>query len=256
LDREEPRIKRGRWALSKNLEEEFQSELAQRRRRSQSKQERLRSLWVQWKLFLGFLLASGILFGAASIIGYTVLNPSGRPKAQVSPKPSSPKPSLTPVETPLTGVVTTYGEVAPENSGGIKIYVRPPEEGDRSKLGKDCPPVVSGQTMADRKNHHFIKILDWETQKTVQTLFVRSGGTVTAYLPVGAYKLRFASGEIWYGEQHYFGDGTFYGEMADKINPAEPVKFAIAQPGNFWDVGFYSCLTGNSRNKPLSAEEF
>jgi hypothetical protein len=239
--------------LSKKLEKEFQSELAQRRR-TQSQWEKVRSHWVQWQPLLGFLLVAGALFGVASTIGYTVLNPSSRPKVQSF---SSPKPSLPPMPTPLTGMVmATHEGITPENSGGIKIYVRPPGESDQSKLGKDCPPVVSGQTIADRKNHYFVKIIDWETQKTVQTLFVRSGGTVTAYLPIGAYKLRFASGETWYGEQHYFGDGTFYGEMADKINPAQPVKFEIAQPGAFWDVGFYSCLTGNSKNKPLSPEEF
>ena len=72
--------------------------------------------------------------------------------------------------------------------------------------------------------HYFVTLADWETGAPVQTIFVRSGQTVSVDVPLGSYELRYAAGETWLGEDKLFGEATVYSK-ADK-------RFDFVRQGN------------------------
>ena len=47
--------------------------------------------------------------------------------------------------------------------------------------------------------------------------FINRGSTFSIELPLGSYKLKFASGEKWYGMQFLFGPRTSYSYIPDKM---------------------------------------
>ena len=68
------------------------------------------------------------------------------------------------------------------------------------------------------------KLTDWETGAPVQTIFIRAGQTAETTVPLGSYRLRYAAGETWLGEEKLFGDATIYSQ-ADK-------RFDFERQGN------------------------
>jgi hypothetical protein len=237
--------------MPRNLEQQFKSELIQRQQQAkQTKREDARSPWHQWRLILGYLTGTAVIVLLATNGLFNLTNPRS-PIANVPDNLKS-DPALTPVPLPTTGMLTQSWSQAltGENSGELKIYARPPEAVDQSKLGENCPA-----TSVAHKTHYLIKVVEWETGKVVQTLFVRSGEKAVVKLPIGRYKIRFAAGETWYGDQNLFGRSTRYGEFTEKSD-ARPVKFDLSKPGAGWEMGFYSCLTGNMQNKTISPEDF
>lgn len=70
-------------------------------------------------------------------------------------------------------------------------------------------------TTRDSGNHYFVKIVDWYTSKIICTVFIWSGQSVSLDVPLGSYKLKYATGEKWYGTEFLFGPETAY-SVADK----------------------------------------
>jgi hypothetical protein len=58
--------------------------------------------------------------------------------------------------------------------------------------------------------NYYAKLVDWTSNTPVALFFIRSGEVLSIRVPLGDYALRFASGEIWYGEQFRFGPDTAY----------------------------------------------
>lgn len=65
--------------------------------------------------------------------------------------------------------------------------------------------------------NYVMKIVDWYSGEFVATYFIKSGGTLSIEVPLGVYKLKFASGEKWYGLKHLFGPTTVYSYVPDKL---------------------------------------
>ena len=103
---------------------------------------------------------------------------------------------------------------------------------------------------------------DWQTEKisriiyfegdAVATLFIRKGYRSAEFLmPLGSYRLRYAAGEQWYGEQIVFGSEAVYAEADD--------DFVFSE-----DAGDYSGYTvdlvmqegGNLSTQLISADQF
>ncbi|NOY35561.1 MAG: hypothetical protein GXP44_01410, partial [bacterium] len=69
--------------------------------------------------------------------------------------------------------------------------------------------------------HHFIKVTDWNTGKVIKTIFIHAGKSIETKLPIGTYEIKYASGEIWYGEKYLFGPKTIYSKADKKFNFTE-----------------------------------
>lgn len=53
--------------------------------------------------------------------------------------------------------------------------------------------------------NYFIKLIDAGTQQIKMSAFIEGGKTFKILVPLGSYQLRYAAGEVWMGENHYFG---------------------------------------------------
>jgi hypothetical protein len=65
------------------------------------------------------------------------------------------------------------------------------------------------------RKHYYIKVVDAYTEARVLTLFIRSGQTAQVEVPTGTYRLKYAVGDTWYGQDDYFGPETRYLEADD-----------------------------------------
>ncbi len=53
--------------------------------------------------------------------------------------------------------------------------------------------------------NYFIKLIDVSTKQIRMSAFIEGGKTFKILVPLGSYQLRYATGEVWMGENHYFG---------------------------------------------------
>ena len=101
--------------------------------------------------------------------------------------------TYTPSET-----VKTANEVPPPENGTIN----PPNNPDRLA---PLTFITKGEGL-----YFFIIISDWTTNKLVQTLFLHSGHVVESKVPLGSFRIKYATGKVWRGEKLLFGDETEY----------------------------------------------
>lgn len=60
----------------------------------------------------------------------------------------------------------------------------------------------------------YIKLTDASTGVLVMTFFVQGGQSFEAVVPVGTYRVKYATGVTWYGVDFVFGPDTHYSEAA------------------------------------------
>ncbi|MEM7820361.1 MAG: J domain-containing protein [Candidatus Aenigmatarchaeota archaeon] len=187
-----------------------------------TKSNKLRHLKKNW----GWYLVLGVI---VFVIISSALNPE--PARKQTPVLNEPPQKSEPIFTepiqplPINGAIKRY--VDDEAIAPLKITTR--ESG----------------------NHYFVKIVDWHTNKLVCTVFIRSGQSVNLDVPIGTYKLKYATGEQWYGTKFLFGPETSY-SVADK-------RFDFEIRGDHvsgYTVELYPQPHGNLRITRISANEF
>ena len=65
--------------------------------------------------------------------------------------------------------------------------------------------------------HYFVKVADWVTDQPVATLFVQAGQSAETLVPLGTYRIKYATGDTWYGEDFLFGPQTSYSEADEQF---------------------------------------
>lgn len=113
--------------------------------------------------------------------------------------------------------------------------------------------AIAPLTISTRQGlgHYFVKIVDWTTDAPVMTIFVRSGQSVSTKVPLGSYKVKYATGSQWYGKTHLFGPETSY-SMADS-------RFDFEETGNQvsgFTVELFLQPNGNLRTKRIRPKDF
>jgi hypothetical protein len=53
--------------------------------------------------------------------------------------------------------------------------------------------------------NYFIKLIDVDTKQIKMSAFIEGGKAFTILVPLGSYQLKYATGQVWMGENHYFG---------------------------------------------------
>jgi hypothetical protein len=93
--------------------------------------------------------------------------------------------------------------------------------------------------IADNKNY-YVKVCDtMRGNKTIAKFFIRAGEKLTTKVPSGNYKIKYGSGDEWYGEKELFGQFSQYGE-------SESLNFTFdgySSQGN--TISFYQRVNGN-----------
>lgn len=104
---------------------------------------------------------------------------------------------------------------------------------------------------AGRGVNYFIKLADWQSGVAVMAVFVRAGEQVEIGVPPGTYRVKFASGQQWYGEDIWFGPDTDYSMVGT------PVTFSVQ--GNQLlghELKLEQVLNGNLRRQKITAAGF
>lgn len=60
--------------------------------------------------------------------------------------------------------------------------------------------------------NYYVKLVDAATNAPVLTAYIQAGNTLEMEVPLGTFRVRYATGEIWYGPELKFGEQTAYAE--------------------------------------------
>lgn len=74
---------------------------------------------------------------------------------------------------------------------------------------------------------HYIKIIDTSTGEPFMKIYIREGDTITVYLPVGSYRIRYATGEHWYGYDELFGTDGEYFKFNEVVSIKKDTKYTL-----------------------------
>lgn len=131
------------------------------------------------------------------------------------------KPSLVGLPPQKTIPLVSNFDVNSYKSPNVRFDKTPqplPKSGDGivyfQKIEAVAPLTIVTKTS---KLHYFVKIIDWYTNQVITTFFICSGQQVSMQLPLGSYKIKYATGQIWYGDKYLFGPNTDYSEVDKKL---------------------------------------
>ena len=91
------------------------------------------------------------------------------------------------------------------------------------------------------------------------TMFVRSGQTAEMEVPLGTFEFRYATGDVWYGEQRLFGHDTIYNKADRKFEFEQNITNTstgqtIKTTGI--EVTLYKVADGNLSTRRISKDQF
>ena len=149
------------------------------------------------------------------------------PQAVKSPSSSSPETSPPVQKLPSNGVVSKNWNSEPDD-------------------------ILAPLSIETRGNeHHFFKLVDIVSNQPTMTIFVQASTNVPVKVPLGIYKIKYASGTQWYGNELLFGSKTQYGKV-EKL-----FEFTIEENQVLGhNIQFYPHATGNLKTRPIDPIEF
>lgn len=165
---------------------------------------------------VGIAIMSAMSEGGSTSRG----TPSYTPSPYIAPEPAPPAFSAPEQPLPPTG---TLGIASAYSENYIEIH-----------------------TQADG-SHTMVKIEDLYGN-VVSEGFIRDGGHLKLYVPLGTYVMKTASGRTWFGRDYLFGPDTQYSKPND--------TFPLSQPGEYWTVELIPQAGGNMQDRRISASEF
>jgi hypothetical protein len=99
--------------------------------------------------------------------------------------------------------------------------------------------------------NYYVKVVDAYSNATVLTAYILGGGTLEIEVPTGSYRLRYATGQTWYGSELLFGDTTAFAE-ADKT-----MEFSIQDDQvSGYTIELIKQVGGNLETRALSRQDF
>ncbi|MGO9473240.1 MAG: hypothetical protein ACLPWS_07455 [Rhodomicrobium sp.] len=100
-------------------------------------------------------------------------------------------------------------------------------------------------------SNYFVRLVDVSSKRREAEIYIVGGQTFSAKIPVGQYRLRYASGSTWYGEKLRFGSSTYYYEASQ--------TFEFQRTGNGvtgYTIELIMQAGGNLPTEAISAEKF
>lgn len=113
------------------------------------------------------------------------------------------------------GASPSIGSPLDTNEKSAPIETPPPENGKEFTYNDSSRIAPLSIVTRDSSRSFFVKLEDWNSGKPVQGIFIRPGQRATTKVPLGEYRLKYATGTVWHGEKGLFGTETSY-HQADK----------------------------------------
>lgn len=129
------------------------------------------------------------------------------------------------VATPPTGLIANY-----TNQEGLAPF-----------------EIKTSSTDAD----YYIKMTNIGENIPMMTLFINGGETLDVNIPIGVYEVKYAVGQIWYGEEYLFGPETQYTKFDQTF------EFTEDESGtNGWTIDLLEQVGGNLDSSYIDPESF
>ncbi len=177
--------------------------------------------------FIGMAILVGIFLVIAFVIDL------------VDPPPESPQ---TPSE--------FERESAPTKPAFNKPQLAAPSSGHLRNLSGRvgiAPLEISTETGA----HYLVRLENIETGLDELDIFVRGGASVAIDVPLGEYRVKYASGETWYGFADLFGPDTAYQQASTSFSFTRDSRGISG-----YTLTLYRVANGNLRSESISPERF
>jgi hypothetical protein len=149
-----------------------------------------------------------------------------------------------------------------------------PDSAQASPPPGDPVPIKTGIVRTKRKGNHvaplkidadagnyLIKIVEKSSNAEVMLIFVGANQTFETKVALGTYKMRGASGNVWYGEKHFFGPCTNYFELRRSTNApfAGDDAFQFTLKGRTYKghhIVLQKAVGGNLETQPIAPGDF
>lgn len=94
---------------------------------------------------------------------------------------------------------------------------------------------------------HYFKIYDAKNGELALRVYVREGDSITVYLPAGSYRIRYCTGDTWYGYDHLFGPEGQYVRFEEVIH---------MKKNNRYTLTLYQDSDANMEANPIAYDKF
>jgi hypothetical protein len=104
---------------------------------------------------------------------------------------------------------------------------------------------------------YIIKLVNVDTKSEELAIYVSRNATYETKVPYGAYRIRGASGQVWYGEKNLFGPNTSYFSLAKKNEKDDIFRFErVGNKAHGFVVHLEQVVNGNLETHSIKADEF
>ncbi len=174
-----------------------------------------------------------------------------QPLLKQQPKLQEPTTSTTPKELTIPQVPTAITIPKVEETEGKALIKRPiPKNGAILRIPMESRVAPLSITTEGTGYYYFVLEIP-ETEKVYMSFFGHAGETINLKVPLGAYKLYYASGTTWYGKNDMFGENSVL------IRCDDILTFSEDQNGySGWDITLYPVAGGNMDSSYVSEDEF
>ena len=132
-----------------------------------------------------------------------------------------------------------YEEVPVPEHGAVS-HTYDPYSSNTSVLEIELPKEESN-------SYYYIKLINPVTEETVQSVFMHPGLNAEVYVPCGNFKLRYGSGDKWYGYEHLFGPYGGYSKSDEILEFTNEYGHTIT---------LYPVVNGNFSTDEIPFSEF
>lgn len=112
-------------------------------------------------------------------------------------------------------------------------------------------PIAPFEIITRTGDSHFVKLVDLDTGQDAMAILVRGGEPLEVDVPLGNYKMKWCSGETWFGEADRFGPDESCSTSNDIFNFRINGDYA---EGN--SVTLYTVSAGNMDTRRLDPSDF
>lgn len=187
----------------------------------------LGTVWQLLALFMGMAILVGTFMAIALIID--LLDP---------PHKAVPAPSRMDNELEPSRPIFNKPPLPPPSSGHLR---------NLSGLEGIAPLEIHTQAGA----HYLVRLENVDTGLAELDIFVRGGSTVAIEVPLGEYRVKYASGETWYGFGDLFGPDTAYQQASTNFSFTRNSRGVSG-----YTLTLYRVAGGNLRTESIPPERF
>lgn len=150
--------------------------------------------------------------------------------------------------------IVTATPVAPREPAVVRRILPIPRTGPLSMkvqffLAKQTAPLKVVAPITG--GHYVVKLTEVSHHEDATLFFLRAGETLETSVPLGAYNLRYANGDTWYGEKELFGPTTRCAEAEG--------TFVFSTNGNYaegHEIELIKQVGGNLETDPIPLSDF